>query len=151
MIFDTKDVKELSAPILPKSAHLSYKKLWKETLCDIQVSPLIFLLFHIVNSRCNFWWNTVKIKCYYFRRKLFRFWNKRFCQRSILTASKMYELSFSSISIRNKNTLTGPVDCKKTNRHHAHLSLWAKSRKTDDSKSRMAKTSIWAIFWRFRG
>ena len=47
----------------------------------------------------------------------------------------------------NKNTLTGPANCKKTNRHHAHLSLCAKSRKTNDAKSRKwPKTSIWAIF-----
>ena len=36
----------------------------------------------------------------------------------------------------NKNTLTGPANCKKTNRHHAHLSLCAKSRKTNDAKSK---------------
>ena len=35
-----------------------------------------------------------------------------------------------------KNTLTGPVNCKKANRHHAHLSLCANSRKTNDAKSR---------------
>ena len=47
----------------------------------------------------------------------------------------------------NKNTLTGPANCKKTTRHHAHLSLCAKSRKTNDAKSRKwPKTSIWAIF-----
>ena len=47
----------------------------------------------------------------------------------------------------NKNTLTGPTNCKKTTRHHAHLSLCAKSRKTNDAKSRKwPKTSIWAIF-----
>ena len=47
----------------------------------------------------------------------------------------------------NKNTLTGPANCKKTTRHHAHLSLRAKSRKTNDAKSRKwPKTSIWAIF-----
>ena len=52
----------------------------------------------------------------------------------------------------NKNTLTGPANCKKTTRHHTHLSLCAKSRKTNDAKSRKwPKTSIWAIFWRFRG
>ena len=33
----------------------------------------------------------------------------------------------------NKNTLTGPANCKKTTRHHAHLSLCAKSRKTNDA------------------
>ena len=47
----------------------------------------------------------------------------------------------------NKNTLTGPPNCKKTTRLHAHLSLCAKSRKTNDAKSRKwPKTSIWAIF-----
>ena len=47
----------------------------------------------------------------------------------------------------NKNTLTGPANCKKTTRHHAHLSLCAKSRKTNDAKSRKwPKASIWAIF-----
>ena len=47
----------------------------------------------------------------------------------------------------NKNTLTGPANCKETTRHHAHLSLCAKSRKTNDAKSRKwPKTSIWAIF-----
>ena len=51
----------------------------------------------------------------------------------------------------NKNTLTGPVNCKKTTRHHSHLPLCAKSRKTNDAKSRKwAKTSTWANFWRFR-
>ena len=47
----------------------------------------------------------------------------------------------------NKNTLTGTANCKKTTRHHVHLSLYAKSRKTNDAKSRKwPKTSIWAIF-----
>ena len=36
----------------------------------------------------------------------------------------------------NKNTLTGPANCKKTTRHHAHLSFCAKSRKSKDVKSR---------------
>ena len=35
----------------------------------------------------------------------------------------------------NKSTLTGLTNCKKTTRHHAHLSLCPKSRKTD-AKSR---------------
>ena len=44
------------------------------------------------------------------------------------------------------------ANCKKTTRHHAHLSLCGKSRKTNNAKSRKwPKTSIWAIFWRFRG
>ena len=41
--------------------------------------------------------------------------------------------------------LTGPVNCKTT--RHAHLSLCANSRKTNDAESRnWPKTSIWAIF-----
>ena len=43
---------------------------------------------------------------------------------------------FQKFSEKNKNTLTRPVNCKKTTRHHAHLSLCAKSRKTNDAKSR---------------
>ena len=51
------------------------------------------------------------------------------------------------IPLQDKNTLTGPANCKKTTRHHTHLSLCAKSRKTDDAKSRKwPKTLIWAIF-----
>ena len=47
----------------------------------------------------------------------------------------------------NKNTLTGPPNCKKTTRLHAHLSLCAKSRKTNDAKSRKwPNITIWAIF-----
>ena len=52
-------------------------------------------------------------------------------------------------SLKNKNTLTGPENCKKTTRHHALLSVFAKSRKTNGAKSRKwPKTSIWAIFRR---
>ena len=55
-----------------------------------------------------------------------------------------YELD-KAFPKRNKNTLTAPVNCKKTTRHHAHLSLCAKSRKTNDAKSRKwPKTSICA-------
>ena len=36
----------------------------------------------------------------------------------------------------NKNTLTGSTNCKKTTRHHANLSLCAKSRKTKGAKSK---------------
>ena len=36
----------------------------------------------------------------------------------------------------NKKTLTGPTNCKKTTRHHGHLTLCAKSRKTNDAKSK---------------
>ena len=50
-------------------------------------------------------------------------------------------------SLMNKNTLTGRVNYKKTARHHAQLSLCAKSRKTNYAKSKKwPKTSIWAIF-----
>ena len=48
---------------------------------------------------------------------------------------------------KNKNSLTGPANRKKT-RHHAHLSLCGKSRKTNDPKSRKwPKISIWTIFF----
>ena len=48
---------------------------------------------------------------------------------------------------KNKNSLTEPANRKKT-RHHAHLSLCGKSRKTNDPKSRKwPKISIWAIFF----
>ena len=43
--------------------------------------------------------------------------------------------------------MTGPVNSKKTTRHHAHLSLCVKSRKTNNAESRKwPKTSIWTIF-----
>ena len=52
----------------------------------------------------------------------------------------------------HKNTLTGPAICQKTTRHHAHLSLCAKSRNANDAKSKKwLQTSIWAIFLRFQG
>ena len=48
---------------------------------------------------------------------------------------------------KNKNTLTGSANFKKTTKHHVHLSVCAKSRKTNDAKSRKwPKTSILAIF-----
>ena len=47
----------------------------------------------------------------------------------------------------NKNTLTGPVNCKKAARHNVHLSLCAKSRKTNDPKSREGpKDPVWQFF-----
>ena len=47
----------------------------------------------------------------------------------------------------NKNALTGPANCKKITRHHAHLSLCARSKKTNDAKPRKwPKNAIWAIF-----
>ena len=60
--------------------------------------------------------------------------------------SNIYE-KYLYKQIENRNTLTGPANCKTTTRHHAHLSLCAKSRKTNDAKSRKwPKTSIWAVF-----
>ena len=54
---------------------------------------------------------------------------------------------FTKIFI-NKNTSTGPANCKKTTIYHAHLLLCAKPRITDNAKSRKwPKTSIWAIFF----
>ena len=48
---------------------------------------------------------------------------------------------------KNKNTLTGLKKCTKTTRHHAFLSLRAKSKETNDAKSRKRpKTSTCAIF-----
>ena len=40
------------------------------------------------------------------------------------------------ITWNNKNTLTGPASCKKTTRHHTHLSLCEKLRKTNNLKTR---------------
>ena len=70
-----------------------------------------------------------------------------------ITRKKSFNLSHR-VHFRklNKNTLTGPANCNNTNRHHAHLSLFAKSRKSSGAKSRKwPKTSISAIFWRLRG
>ena len=59
-----------------------------------------------------------------------------------------YLFSKKNTSSGNKKALTGPANCKKTTRHHVHLWLCAKSRKTNDAKSRKwPKTSIWAIFF----
>ena len=52
----------------------------------------------------------------------------------------------------NKNTMTGLANCRKTNKHYAHLSLCAKSRKNNNAKLRKwPKSSISAIFWWFPG
>ena len=43
--------------------------------------------------------------------------------------------------------MTGPANCKKATRHNTHLSLCAKSRKTNDAKlKKCPKISIWATF-----
>ena len=48
---------------------------------------------------------------------------------------------------RNKNILTGPANCKKTTRHHAHIALCTKSRTTNDAKSKKwPKTRIFDDF-----
>ena len=65
---------------------------------------------------------------------------------------KKIQSSTKSIALNEKyeitkNTLIGPTNCKKTTRHHTHLSLCAKSRKNNNAKSRKwPKTSISAIF-----
>ena len=51
------------------------------------------------------------------------------------------------IPLQDKNTLTGPANCKKTTRHHTHLSLCAKSRKTNDAKSRKWPKPQFGIFF----
>ena len=61
--------------------------------------------------------------------------------------SDIFQSNFFLFWCINKKTLTGTANCKKTTRHHTHLSLCAKSRRTNDAKSRnWLKTSIWAIF-----
>ena len=46
--------------------------------------------------------------------------------------------------------MTVPANCKKTNRHHAHLSLCTKSRKPNNAMwIKWPKSSIWAIFDNF--
>ena len=82
------------------------------------------------------------------------------CIWEIIKTDYNYDLDFfyhpwyiwTCLGNHNKNTLTGPANCK-TTRNHAHLSLCAKSRKTNDAKpKKWPKTSIWAIlFWRFWG
>ena len=51
------------------------------------------------------------------------------------------------IGKNQQEQMTGTANCKKTTRHHAHLSLYAKPRKTNKAKSRKwPETSIWANF-----
>ena len=65
-----------------------------------------------------------------------------------LYTAKGKKLKFTHVApkhISNKNTLTGLGNCKKTTRHHLHLSC-AKSRQTNNGKWRKwPKTSVWAI------
>ena len=41
--------------------------------------------------------------------------------------TKQAKKNYCQDLFENKNPLTGPTNCKKTTRHHAHLSLCAKS------------------------
>ena len=67
-----------------------------------------------------------------------------------MVAASELKSNISNVNL-NKYTLTGPANCKKTTRHHAHLSLWEKSRKTNDAKSRKwPKTSIGYFFEDFK-
>ena len=53
----------------------------------------------------------------------------------VIWDSKIHKKQYAK-AIANKHTLTGMMNCKKTARHHVNLSLCAKSRKTNDAKSR---------------
>ena len=58
-------------------------------------------------------------------------------------AVTVYDKLCMLFQLKNKSKFTGPANCNKTIRHYAHLSLCAKSRKTNDAKSRKwPKTSI---------
>ena len=87
-------------------------------------------------------------------RKVFWAWKYK---RSKSSENKVWtwtwiKLNLNFFSDENKNTLTVPANCKKTTRHHAHLSLCAKSKKTNNAKSRKwPKTSIWVFFLWFLG
>ena len=48
----------------------------------------------------------------------------------------IYDMDYTTRCRKNKNTMTGPANCKRTTRHYTHLSLFAKSRKTNDANSR---------------
>ena len=72
-------------------------------------------------------------------RKILFIWNNnRWYNWVIIMSIKHYmrRNSFAVIFMFNKNTLTGPANCTKTTRNYFHLSLYAKSRKTNDAKSR---------------
>ena len=70
------------------------------------------------------------------------FLKNSFLYRTPMVAASELKSNISNVNL-NKNTLTGPANCKKTTRHHAHLALCAKSRKTNDAKLRKwPKTSI---------
>ena len=119
-----------------------------------------YYLFQAVSARCS--WVTL---CRKFQQKIIQQSNwphKRvkpiWFLKKKLSLTKLFPRNCHSKKLiaywilgNNKNTLTGLANCKKTTRHHACLSLCAKSKKTNDAKStKWPKTSIWAIFWRFR-
>ena len=45
------------------------------------------------------------------------------------------------------NILTGSANCKKTTKHHAHLSLCAKSKKANDAKSKKGQKPQFGQFF----
>ena len=51
----------------------------------------------------------------------------------IRICTKLFSKTQKLFPVGSKNILTGPENCKKTTRHHAHLSLRAKPRKTNDA------------------
>ena len=53
----------------------------------------------------------------------------------IRICTKLFSKTQKLFPVGSKNILTGPENCKKTTRHHAHLSIFAKSMKTNDAKS----------------
>ena len=72
---------------------------------------------------------------------------KNFDSNSFTTRHLEYEPHATVGILRQQEYIDWTTICKKTTRHHAHLSLCAKSRKTNNAKSRKwPKTSIWAIF-----
>ena len=82
------------------------KQLWKSFLQCLFYKEYVGHYLHILNKH----WN--------------RFYNWNWTDYSFFI--KCYFKLFK------KNTLTGPANCKKTTRNAAHLSLCAKSRKTND-------------------
>ena len=82
-------------------------------------------------------------QCRFFEQQsVFYYWHFWHSNSGKLFTEKLFR-HLAGITLKNKNALTGRANCKKTTRHHAHLSLCAKSRKTNNAKSRKwPKTSI---------
>ena len=53
----------------------------------------------------------------------------------IRICTKLFSKTQKLFPVGSKNILTGPENCQKTTTHHAHLSIFAKSMKTNDAKS----------------